>query len=102
MTTKLSINEAEQAWADARARIDGSIVAGSIVYYDDNMSLYYVGPVDDLADLADLMADDDEAVARDAYSHWCAGTSHGDGYATMDEATAAAEAAAGKLVPSKI
>lgn len=78
------------AWADALARIDGRIIAGSVVHYDDSMHLYYVGPVEDLEYLAALMEDADEDVARDAYSHWCAGTSHGVGYATLDEAKAAA------------
>jgi len=63
---------------DAIARIEGSLTDDkqSVIYYDDNMSKYYLAPVEDLEDLADYMEDDDEAVSRDAYSHWCAGTSH--------------------------
>jgi hypothetical protein len=79
---------------EALARIGGWIVDTSVIYYDDSMHRYYVGPAADLTDLMDLMGSTDEDISRDAYSHWCAGTSHGDGYATLDEATAAAAAAA--------
>jgi len=78
----------EQITAALR-RIDGSIFGGSILYYDDSMSLYYIGPVADLGELIDLMESDDEDLRRDAYSHWCAGCNHGDGYETMEEAQAA-------------
>lgn len=74
---------------EALARINGSIINASVIYYDDNMGRYYVGPADDLDDLIALM--DDEDTSSDAYSHWCAGTCHGDGYETEDEAIAAAE-----------
>ena len=76
----------------ALARIDGSIVADSVIYYDDAMHRYYVGPIGDLDYLCELMASDDDDVARDAYSHWCAGTSHGEGMKTLDEAIAVAQA----------
>ena len=61
-----------------------------MVYWDDSTLRYYVGPASDLDYLVQLMHDTDEDVARDAYSHWCAGTSHGDGYETEQEAIAAA------------
>lgn len=59
-------------------RINGSITSdeSSVIYYDDSMQKYYLSDIDDLGDLADLMESDDEDIARDAYSHWCAGTSH--------------------------
>jgi len=76
---------------DALNRINGTIVKNSVVYYDDAMAEYYVGPASDIDDLVELMNSDDEDIARDAYSHWCAGTSHGDGYETEEEAIAAAE-----------
>jgi hypothetical protein len=75
---------------EALERIQGSVIGESMIYYDDSMQRYYVGPASDLDYLRDLMADDDEEVRSDAYSHWCAGTSHGDGYATLEEAAAAA------------
>lgn len=76
--------------SEALDRIEGWIAGKSIIYYDDSMSLYYVGPVEDLDGLCKLMASTDEDIQRDAYSHWCAGTSHGDGYETKEEAEAAA------------
>lgn len=58
-------------------RIDGNrINDDEVVYYDDNTRSYYKAPVEDLYELAELMMSDDESVASDAYSHWCAGTSH--------------------------
>lgn len=77
----------------ALAKIDGWVVAESVIYYDDSMHRYYVGPVADLADLIALMDSTDEDVSSDAYSHWCAGASHGDGYETQEEAEAAAKGA---------
>lgn len=88
----VSANEAEE-WAElaekvenyptreqAKERINGSLTndGESVIYYDDGMSQHYICPVEDLDDLRALMADDDEDVARDAYSHWCAGTSHSE------------------------
>lgn len=62
----------------ALERIDGSLIndGEQIVYFDGSTCKYYLGDVDDLDDLRALMADKDEDVARDAYSHWCSGTSH--------------------------
>lgn len=61
----------------ALKRINGTRLSdGSVVYYDDGMGQHYLSPEEDLHDLAELMMSDDEDVARDAYSHWCAGTSH--------------------------
>lgn len=76
--------------AAALSRIDGWMVGDMVIYYDDSMQRYYVGPASDLDDLRELMASDDADIQRDAYSHWCAGTSHGDGYETKAEAEAAA------------
>lgn len=64
--------------SESLARIEGSITTDkqSVIYYDDTTQKFYLAPIDDLQDLQDLMDDPDEDVARDAYSHWCAGTSH--------------------------
>ena len=58
--------------------INGSIHndGASVVYYDDNTQKSYIAPTEDLADLILLMESDDEDIARDAYSHWCAVTNH--------------------------
>jgi hypothetical protein len=58
--------------------INGSIHndGASVVYYDDNTQKNYIAPTEDLGDLVLLMESDDEDIARDAYSHWCAATSH--------------------------
>ena len=75
-------------------RIDGAIIGTSVVYWDDSTRRYYVGPASDLDYLVRLMDDPDGDVARDAYSHWCSGTSHGTGYETEQEAIAAAQGTA--------
>jgi hypothetical protein len=64
--------------SEALARINGSITADGtgVVYYDDSTQQHYLAPIEDLKDLQDLMDDCDESVSSDAYSHWCAGTSH--------------------------
>ena len=69
---------------DALDRINGTIENDLVVYYDDTTDLWYAGPASDLGDLVDLM--NDQATSQDAYSHWCAGVSHGDGYKTEEEA----------------
>jgi hypothetical protein len=79
----------EVKYSEALSRINGSIVNNSVIYYDDSTQRWYVGPVADLDYLAQLINDDDEAVSNDAYSHWCAGTSH-DEYETEEQANAAA------------
>lgn len=63
---------------EALERIDGSLIndGDQVVYYDDSMQEYYLCDIEDLDDLRALMAHDDEDIASDAYSHWCAGTSH--------------------------
>lgn len=77
---------------EALDRINGRIIGRKVVYYDDSTHKYYVRPASDLGFLAKLMDAEDECVSIDAYSHWCAGTTHGDGYETEEEATAAAKA----------
>lgn len=63
---------------DAIEKINGSWTDDlkSVIYYDDNTSSYYLSPVEDVDDLVALMNSLDEEIGRDAYSHWCAGTSH--------------------------
>ena len=43
-------------------------------YYADETSCYYVVSASDLEDLCDYLDDADPSISRDAYSHWCAGT----------------------------
>jgi hypothetical protein len=47
-----------------------------VIYYDFGAGQHYLAPIEDLDYLVELMNDEDETVSRDAYSHWCAGTSH--------------------------
>lgn len=64
--------------SEAIAHINGSITPDGtgVIYFDDSTRKHYLAPIEDLQDLMDLMDDEDEAVSSDAYSHWCAGTSH--------------------------
>lgn len=49
------------------------------VYFDDGMRKYYVcDDEDEMIDLYDLIHHDDQDIARDAYSHWCAQTCHAE------------------------
>ena len=57
---------------EALSYIGGSIEGDKIVYYDDATSSYYEGPLEDLDYLVDCL----EMYPQDAYSHWCAVTSH--------------------------
>ena len=79
----------ETNYSEALSRINGSIVNNSVIYYDDSTHRWYVGPASDLDYLVEVMSSDDEAVSEDAYSHWCAGTSHAE-YETAEEAAKAA------------
>lgn len=47
---------------------------GRWAYCADETRRYHVVDEDDLAELCDYLDDDDPAISRDAYSHWCAGT----------------------------
>jgi hypothetical protein len=47
---------------------------GRYAYEDDGMRRWYVVSASDLADLVDYLDSDDDAIASDAYSHWCAGS----------------------------
>jgi len=73
---------------EALALISGTIDGDDVIYYDDATGHYWRSDADDLDDLAALMDDDDADIRRDAYSHWCAGTSSDD-LGTYDEARAA-------------
>ena len=44
-------------------------------HYDDAMGLWYQISSDELRELCDYLDDPDPQISRDAYSHWCAGTS---------------------------
>ena len=58
-------------------------------YYADETSCYYVVSASDLEDLCDYLDDADPSISRDAYSHWCAGTTAAEqpeGWEPGDEA----------------
>ena len=68
----------QQGRREALARIDGCVTddGKSVVYYDDSTHSYYIAPLADIDELVALIDSDDSDVSRDAYSHWCAMTSH--------------------------
>jgi len=47
---------------------------GQWAYYDEGMRRYYLVSADDLAGLCEFLDATDTDISRDAYSHWCAGT----------------------------
>jgi hypothetical protein len=71
-------SHSEEQIEEAMERIGGSLSEDgeSVIYYDDATQSHYLAPVEDLPLLAFLMHGADEEIAGDAYSHWCAGTSH--------------------------
>jgi hypothetical protein len=77
-TTKEKAMTEKYTIEDVLERINGQVIKNgkNVVYYDDSTGCYYLAPFEDVEYLVELMNDDDEAVSRDAYSHWCAGTSH--------------------------
>ena len=52
-----------------------SIGRGRWAHYADETSRWYVVSSGELRELCDYLDDPDDTIARDAYSHWCAGTS---------------------------
>lgn len=72
--------EAEQIAAERAAQFIDSTWDRSqqeCIYYDDATGeSYRCDELDDMLYLYQLIHDDDPDVRRDAYSHWCAGTSH--------------------------
>jgi len=48
---------------------------GQWAHYAAETSCYYVVTADELEELCDYLDDEDPQISRDAYSHWCAGTS---------------------------
>lgn len=60
----------------AAAKLDATELAdGRWAHRDDAMGRWYVVSASDLSELCDYLDDEDEQISRDAYSHWCAGTS---------------------------
>lgn len=52
-------------------------IDGECVYFDDSTRKNYrCDSEDEMVDLYDLLSSRDSDVRRDAYSHWCAQTSH--------------------------
>ena len=43
-------------------------------YYAAEVGRYYVVDAEDLESFCDYLDDEDPLISRDAYSHWCAGT----------------------------
>ena len=69
-TTAAKINEA----ADS---LDAKWIDGECVYFDDSTRKNYrCDSEGEMVDLYDLLHSRDSDVRRDAYSHWCAQTSH--------------------------
>lgn len=50
------------------------LASGDYAHYADETSSWWVVTADELAELCDYLDSDDEQIAGDAYSHWCAGT----------------------------
>ncbi len=48
---------------------------GRWAHYAAETSRYYVTTAAELAELCGYLDDEDPQISRDAYSHWCAGTS---------------------------
>lgn len=48
---------------------------GQWAHYATETSSWWVVDAAELEELCDYLDDDDERISRDAYSHWCAGTS---------------------------
>lgn len=60
----------------AAERVDATeLPDGRWAYYADETSRWYVVTAAELAKLCDYLDHDHEDIARDAYSHWCAGIS---------------------------
>lgn len=51
-----------------------SLGDGTSAYYAEETSRWYVLSDADVAELVDYLEHDDPEIKRDAYSHWCAGT----------------------------
>lgn len=60
--------------AQAADHINGTIDGDYVYYHDDGTGEDYRSDVESLDYLVELLNSDDEAIASDAYSHWCAAT----------------------------
>ena len=70
--------------------LGADLVEDSVVFFDDGTDLWYRNDRSDLDYLRILMNDSDPDVVRDAYSHWCSGTTSLGEYQTQEEAFEAA------------
>lgn len=62
--------------ARAAKHIDARELGDDVwAHYADETSRWYVVTADELEELCDYLDDEDEQISKDAYSHWCAGTS---------------------------
>ncbi len=72
----VEIETAEERVERAAKEIDATeLDDGRWAHRDDAMGRWYVVTADELAELCDYLDHDDEQISKDAYSHWCAGTS---------------------------
>lgn len=51
------------------------LASDNYAYYADETSTWWVVTPSELEEYCDYLDSDDEQVSRNAYSHWCAGTS---------------------------
>lgn len=59
----------------AASHIDATDLGnGRWAHYADETSRWWIVTEDELAELCEYLDSDDEQIAADAYSHWCAGT----------------------------
>lgn len=71
MTTMTTMTMMQRAVAALSAI---SLLDGTYAYYDDAMARWYVIDEAAVATVPQYQDDPDEDIARDWYSHWCAGT----------------------------
>lgn len=72
------LSSSQKAALAAKA-IKATKVDAGWVYFDDSTREYYLcEDQEEMADLYDLQHSDNSDIASDAYSHWCAGTSHSE------------------------
>jgi len=72
----LGLETKAERLARAAKHIDATDLGdGRWAHYATETGRYYVVSADELAELCDYLDDEDEQISRDAYSHWCAGTS---------------------------
>jgi hypothetical protein len=73
-------HQAKLEWApriqNALDLITGAVDGAQVVYEDKEK--FFRAPIEDVADLADLIEHEDAGIAQEAYSHWSNGTNHAE------------------------